>query len=471
MLVRNALLACALFALSGCAIGPAYKRPAVAVPSAWRFEDTSAQTIVNPAWWEQFSDTALSGLVRTALKENNDVKIAAARVEEFIGDYWVARGAFFPDITANLSAGNNRISQASFFSQNRLAFSSLSTYVASISGTWEIDLWGKIRRATEAARATILGGEEAKRGVLLTLVTSVAGSYINLRSLDRQLEIAKETAKSWEEAYQLFVVQLERGIVSDLELYQTKSEYDLARAAVPALERAIAQQENGLRVLLGRNPGPIPRGKTIDQLAEPAVPAGLPSSLLINRPDIRQAEAALIAANARIGVARAQYLPSLSLTGLFGWATRDLAELFEGPALEWSYGASVAQTIFSGGARRGAVHSARAVEEQALFGYKQTILSAFRDVEDALIDHKKTGEQLAIEREHVEDLRTTVRVARLRYENGYSSFLDLLVARRGLFAAELSLTQTQNAQFLSVINIYKALGGGWITTAEGMSRP
>ena len=312
---------------------------------------------------------------------------------------------------------------------------------------WEIDLWGKLRRATEAARADLLSTEEAQRTVILTLVTSVASTYIDLRDLDKQLEIAHQTAKSREDSYNLFKLRFEGGVISELELNQVKSEYEQALSTIPQFEKNIAQVENFLSTLLGRNPGQIPRGKTIDQLTLPAVPAGLPSDILVNRPDIRQAEQNLIAANANIGVAKSLYFPSISLTGLFGWASNDLDDLFKGPSKTWSWAVPVTMPIFTAGAIAGQVRAAEAIQQQALISYEQSIQTAFREVEDALIDQKKTREQIVAQGRQVDSLRNYARIARLRYDNGYTSYIEVLDAERSLFNAELSYTQTQGVAF------------------------
>jgi multidrug efflux system outer membrane protein len=339
----------------------------------------------------------------------------------------------------------------------------------SLNASWEIDLWGRLRRATEAARADLLSTEEGRRAVILTLVTSVANGYVNLRDLDMQLEIAKRTAKSREETYHLFQMRFQGGVISDLELNQVKSEYEQALSTIPFLEKTITQQENGLSVLLGRNPGPIQRGKTIDGFVLPAVPAGLPSGLLANRPDIRQAEQALIAANARIGAARSLYFPTISLTGLLGFESIELSSLFSGPAKVWNFAAPLTAPIFTGGAIRGQVKSAEAVQKQSLLRYQQSIQTAFREVEDALIDQKRTREQLEIQARQVESLRDYARFARLRFDNGYTSYIEVLDAERSLFNAELFQAQTKGSLFQSLVNLYKAMGGGWVVQADHMT--
>jgi multidrug efflux system outer membrane protein len=294
----------------------------------------------------------------------------------------------------------------------------------------------------------------------------VASAYVNLRDLDKQLEIAKRTAQSRKESYDLFQLRFQGGVISELELSQVKSIYEQALAIIPSLEKAVSQQENALSVLIGRNPGPIPRGKRIDDLVLPAVPAGLPSELLANRPDIRQAEQTLIAANARIGVARSLYFPTISLTGTYGYASADLSTLFQGSSRAWSWNVPLNVPIFTAGAIAGQVEAAEAIQRQALIQYQQSIQRAFREVEDALIDQRRSREELDIQTRQVESLRTYARFARLRFENGYTSYIEVLDAERSLFDAELARARTAGVLFQALVNLYKSMGGGWVIEAD-----
>ncbi len=393
--------------LCGCMVGPDYQRPTVDVPPSWRLSEEEAKDLANTAWWEQFGDPVLNELIQTALRENKDVMIAAARVEEFAGLYGTTRAALFPQVFAGAAYGRQRASELTGPTplDGTGANATFNSSELFLNAAWEIDLWGKLRRATEAARANILSSEEARRSVILTLVSSVANSYINLRDLDKQIELTKETAQSYKESYDIFKLRFEYGIVSEVEVSQSKSQYEQALSNVSLFEKFISQQENALSVLLGRNPGPIPRGRTIDQLVSPAVPAGLPSDILGNRPDIRQAEQNLIAANANIGVAKSLYYPSISLTGLLGFASNDLSDLFKGPAKTWSWAVPVSAPIFTAGAIAGQVKSAEAVQQQALLSYEQSIQTAFREVDDALVDQKRTREQLEALAKQVDSLR------------------------------------------------------------------
>jgi multidrug efflux system outer membrane protein len=299
----------------------------------------------------------------------------------------------------------------------------------------------------------------------------VANSYINLRDLDKQLELTRQTAQTYKDANDIFKLRFEHGIVSEIEVSQSKSQYELALSNIPFFEKLISQQENALCVLLGRNPGPIERGKTIDELMPPAVPAGLPSDILANRPDIRQAEQDLIAANANIGVAKSLYFPTISLTGFFGWASNDLDDLFKGPAKTWSWAVPVTAPIFTAGAIAGQVKSAEAVQQQALLTYQQSIQTAFREVDDGLIDQKRTREQLEALAQQVGALRDYARLSWLRYDNGYTSYLEVLDAQSRLYNAELIHAQTQGVLFQALVNLYKSMGGGWVVTAEGLTEP
>jgi outer membrane protein, multidrug efflux system len=462
--------------LGGCAIGPDYRKPEVTSPPAWMVDVQQSKETANTAWWEQFSDPVLNDLITTALKENYDLRIATARVEEYYGRYGATRADLFPQVGYGASAGRTQVSEKSVLAGTPGAGTPHNIYQAQFSASWEIDLWGRIRRATEAAQADLMAAEDVRSGVILSLVTSVATAYVDLRSLDRQLEIARQTVKSREESVKLFEIRFKGGNISEMELSQVKSEYYVALAAIPDLERRIRQQENLINFLLGRNPGPVSRGKafekseTIEALALPAVPAGLPSDLLLRRPDIRQAEQQLIAANARIGVAKAQYFPSISLTGLFGSASRDLGDLFTGPAGAWSYSGALAGPIFTAGRIKGSVKAAQAVQQEALFGYEKAVQNGFREFEDALIDQDRTRVQLDAQAKQVEVLTTYARLARLRYENGYTSYIEVLDAERSLFNSQLTYTQTQSSLLRSLVNLYKASGGGWVVEADKRTR-
>jgi len=447
--------------LSACMVGPDYRRPEVEVPVAWRLGPTEAGEISNIAWWDQFQDPVLSNLVRTALANNKDLEIATANVDQAFAQYGIVRSAQFPQVDARASATRER-SSASI----RLGGQTFNDYGVNLSASFELDIWGKLRRATESARASLLASQQGKGTVVLTVVTTVASGYIQLRALDRQLEIAQRTSQSLGEAARLQRVRFEEGAVPASDYQQAESQYREAVARVPELEREIAQQENFLSVLLGRNPGSIPRGRDIDALLFPAVPEGLPASLLERRPDIRQAEQNLIAANADIGVAKAAYFPDISLTALLGLESAQLSDLFKGPSRVWSFGTGVLQPIFNAGRIRGQVAQAEALQRQALHTYEKSIISAFQDVENALIDRTKFGQVREEQAKNVEALRSFRDLADLRYREGATIYLEVANAEQSLFNAQLAYVATQSQLFQSYAKLYKAMGGGWVDQAE-----
>jgi len=445
----------------GCTVGPDYQRPAIDTPAGWRVTDQQARDLADTAWWRQFNDPVLNDLIDVALRENKDLLIAAARIEQFAGRYGVVRADLFPQVGASGEYNRQRVSATGDNRPTPGYQLTTDTFAANLGASWELDLWGRVRRSTEAARAQLIASEEGRRAVILSLVANVASGYINLRDLDRQLEISRSTTKTRQDSYLVFKERYGGGIISEFELSQNKSQYAETLATIPALEKAVSQQENGLSVLLGRNPGPIVRGKSIDGLALPQVVAGLPSDLLTRRPDILQAEQTLIAANAQIGVAKAAYFPTISLTGAYGSASADLGDLFKGPSRAWQYSAPISLPLFTAGKIAGSVREAEALQQQALLSYQQAIQAGFQEVNDALTAQAQTRKQLAAQQNQVDSLRQYADIARLRYENGYSDYLVVLDAERSLFNAQLSYTQTQGQLHLALISLYKALGGGW----------
>jgi len=443
-------------------VGPDYRRPEVEVPAAWRLGATEASRISNIAWWDQFQDPVLSDLVRTALANNKDLEIATANVDQAFAQYGIARSAQFPQVNGGVSVARERSSANGPLPGGR----TVNDYAVNLSASFELDIWGRLRRATESARASLLASQQGKGTVVLTVVATVASGYIQLRALDRQLEIAQYTSQSLGEAARLQRVRFEEGAVPQSDYLQAESQYRDAVARVPELEREIAQQENFLSVLLGHNPGPIPRGRDIDALLFPAVPEGLPASLLERRPDIRQAEQNLIAANATIGVARAAYFPDISLTALLGLESAQLSDLFKGPSRAWSFGTGVLQPIFNAGRIRGQVEQAEALQRQALYTYEKSIISAFQDVENALIDRTKFGQVREEQAKNVEALRRFRDLADLRYREGATIYLEVANAEQLLFNAQLAYVATQAQLFQSYANLYKAIGGGWVEEAE-----
>jgi multidrug efflux system outer membrane protein len=467
-LVAFPLSACLL--LTGCLLGPDYKRPEVDTPQNFRFADDEAKGLVDTLWWEQFQDPTLNALIASALAENRDVKIAAARIEQFLGQLQTTRAQLFPQVGAGAQAERERLPIGSVNLPEN-AGPVFNQYSATLSASWELDIFGRLRRQTEAARALLLASDEGRRATILALVTSVAATYINLVSLDQQLEIAHATTESRREAMRIFELRYKHGEVSEMELAQSQSEYEAALATIPQIELQIAQQEDALSILLGRNPQAVPRDRGLPQLVLPDVPVGLPSELLARRPDLRQAEQNLIAANALIGAARALYFPSISLTGMFGTASTQFSDLFTGASKAWSFAGAVTVPIFTAGGIGGQVRQAEAQHQQMLLEYEKSIQVAFQEVSDALVSLRKTREVLVVQGRQVEALGRYARLARLRYEAGYTSYLEVVDSERSLFNSQLSQAQTQGSVFASLIQLYKAMGGGWVGDAEGMTMP
>jgi multidrug efflux system outer membrane protein len=454
--------------LTGCAVGPDYVRPALDVPASFRYESAEVRETANTEWWKQFHDPVLDDLITGALANNRNVRIAAANIEQAAGVLMQTRSPLFPQVGYNGSGAKQRASEEGTTALLPGVKNPQTSYQALWNASWEIDLWGRIRRATEAARAQLLATEEAWRGVILSLVASVASDYIQLLGLDEQLVISKRSLATYAESVKLFELQFKYGQVSQMNVEQARTQYETAAAVIPQIESQIAQTENALAILLGRNPGPVARGKTINELTVPAVPAGLPSDVLANRPDIRQAEQDLIAANAQIGAAKALYFPTISLTGAFGFVSPDLSNLFKGAARTWSYAGSFAGPIFTGGAVYGQVKQAEAGRKAAVSNYELVIQSAFADVENALVSRSKLVEQVKAQERLVKAGSEYERLARLQYEGGYSPYSTVLQAEQQLFPSELNYAQYRASLLISLVNIYKAMGGGWITEAEKM---
>ena len=440
--MRAALCVAAGALLSACAVGPDYKRPEIESPQDWRIDYPKAAEVANTKWWEQFGDSALNQLIDEALQNNLDVKAAAARVDRFLGALTTTRSQFFSQFGYAAAASRNRASQVGPTPLPPGADPNYSLYQANLNASWEIDLWGRVRRQSEGVQAQVFSSEQGRRGVILSVVTSVATSYIVLRSLDRQLEISRATAQNYADTKQLFQARFAGGVVSEVELSQIESQYQQALAAIPAFEQQVAAQEGLISVLLGRNPGDIPRGKSIDELVAPAIPAGLPSELLERRPDILQAEQNLVTANANIGVAKSLYFPTISLTGLFGSVSTTTGDFLKAPSKTWSLAADLAGPIFTFGAISGQVRSAEAAQQEATFFYQSTILNAFRETNDALIGSQKKLEEAQAQARRVKALRDYARLARLRFDNGTASYIEVLFAENELFAAELIAVST-----------------------------
>ena len=456
------LLSAALL-LSGCTVGPNYKRPVVAVPPTYRgaVPDETAQTdtatLGDQKWRDIFQDEQLRALIRIALQQNYDVRIAASRVLEANAQLGITRADQFPTLSAGAGIGDVRTAQAKFLPKFETSIGQVN-----LSAAWELDFWGKFRRATEAARANLLASKWARQEVVSTLVANVADAYFQLRALDLQLEISKRTLDSRQESLHLTRILANGGATSLLDVRQAEQLVFTAGAEIPALEQQIEQQENFLSILLGENPGDIPRGQTLtEQRQPPQVPPGLPSSLLERRPDIRQAEEQLVAANAEIGVARAAYFPDISLSGSGGFQSSALTNLFSGPAGAWSFGASLAQPIFTGGSLRSGVRLAEAQQQTATLFYQQSIQEAFRTVSDALVAYRKTREFRAQQELLFESAKDAARLSQMRYTGGATGYLEVLTNETNAFSAELGLVQARLNELLALVQLYEALGGGW----------
>jgi len=466
----------AVSGLVGCAVGPNYKRPTVDVPVTYRDttnasgpsadgqfkEGQSGVESAKPSfgdekWWEVFEDRQLQGLIRAAVQNNYDVRIAAARVLEARAQLGITRADQFP----SLSAGGNIASQQSPKIGPIPAYEVTQGQVAA-SAAWNLDFWGKYRRATEAARANLLADEWAQKEVIATLVADLATSYFQLRQFDLELEISNRTLSSRRESLQLTETLEQQGINSFLDVRQSEQLVYTAAAEVPDFERQIRQEENAISILLGKNPGDIPRGlKLTEQPHAPEVPAGLPSSLLERRPDIREAEETLIAANAQIGVARAAYFPQISLTGTAGFESPALTNLFTGPAGVWNLAASLTQPIFEGGRLKSTVRFAEAQHEQMILTYQETIQGAFRDVSNALVAYRKNRE-LRVQQQHLlESAQDAAHLSHVRFDAGTTDYLEVLTNETNSFSAELGLVQAQANELIAMVQLYQALGGGW----------
>jgi multidrug efflux system outer membrane protein len=450
---------------SGCAVGPDYARPEVATPEKWRIDAAQAADVANTRWWAQFGDTALDQLIDEALRANRDLTIAAARVDQFVGALTTTRSQFYPQFGYSADASRSRSSRVGQppITAGGDPYSTL--YQGALGAQWQIDLFGRVRRQSEAAQAQLLASEQGRRGVVLSVVSSVAASYIGLRALDRQLEISQATARNYADTKRIFDLRYKGGVVSQVEVEQVESQYQQALAAIPALEQQVAAQENLISVLLGRNPGPIPRGKVIEELVPPSIPGGLPSTLLERRPDILQAEQNLVAANASIGVARSLYFPTISLTGVLGSVSTAFGDFLSGPATAWSLAAGLAGPVFTFGQIEGQVQSAEAAQREALAFYQQTILGALRETNDALVGSVKKREEAEAQAKRVAALRQYARLSRLKFDNGYAGYLEVLYAENELFGAELTSVRTQAERYTQLVNVYRAFGGGWVDEA------
>lgn len=446
---------------SACTVGPNYQRPKVDAPASYRGatpEQTSGESLADEKWWTVFQDAQLQSLIRVALKQNYDVRVAATRVLQAQAQIVIARSNEFPNVSAGPGITGTRFPGIpGVFSGYSYAADELS-----VSGTWNIDFWGRYRRATEAARAQLLAAEWAQRAVVSSLVENVATAYFQLREYDLELEIAKRTLAARQQSEKLTQTLEEGGATSLVDVRQAQQLVEQAAESIPQTEQAIAQEENQISVLAGQNPGDVPRGLSItDQPLPPAVPAGLPSQILERRPDIREAEQNLVAANANIGVARAQLFPQISLTGNGGLESIGLGNLFTWGNRMWNWTVSLTQPVFNAGALRAGVRQAEAQQQQLLLTYEESIETAFRDISNSLVAYRKYREYY----EHQQALTTAAREAanlsEVRYRGGVTSYLEVLTDQTTYFSAELNLARARLNEQLGLVQVYNALGGGW----------
>ena len=448
--------------LAGCMVGPNYHRPAVQTPAVYRDlsqnpqSQAQASSYADLPWWQVFQDTQLQELIRTALKQNYDLQIATERINAARAAVTITRSSLFPQVAGNGTFAGGK--EGNF--QTNYNFLQLTADAA-----FQLDLFGKLRRATEASRAQLLATEDARQTVILTLVSDVASDYFTLLELDLQLQITHETVKTQEDSVKLTKLRVDHGVATKLDVLQAQQVLDTANAAIPDLERLIAQEENAINILLGNYPQDVQRGlRLIEQPLPPEVPGGLPSTLMERRPDIRQAEQNLVAANAEIGVAKAEFFPQISLTGSGGGSfgrSSAFSSLMSSQLGIWSYGAQVSQPIFTGGALTGNLKYAKSQYQQALLAYRQAIQVAFGEVSDALIGYQKLHEVRLRQEDSVADLQESVRLSNMRYTGGTTTYLEVLDGQRALYNAELTLAQARGSEYQSLVQLYRSLGGGW----------
>ena len=454
-----ALVALSVLLIS-CAMGPDYSRPDISTSDTFRMAEDQKDlpSLVNTPWWELYHDEELQKLIRIALEENKDLKRTVATVDEFAARALVAKTDFAPQMNATVYA-------PVFGNSKNVAFPGFPNpfnYYVQGNLAWEIDIWGRIRRSNEAALGDLLAREENRRALIVQLVGGVAQAYFDLRQYDMQMDIAQRTLQAWEESVRISQARLRQGMINRLDLDQFEAERESAAARIAELKRQMIQKENELSVLLGRNPGQVSRGRSLtEQAMPPIVPAGLPSELLQRRPDVIQAEQGLAAATARIGMAKADRFPKLSITGILGIASPQLSRLVANETFFGAAGPSLAGPLFNAQILGFQQKAAEAQSRQALAQYEQTILTAFREVEDALVGVSTAREQAAAQERQVNALQSALRLANLRYKGGLANYLDVLIAQRSLFDAELSLAATRRLHLVSVVQLYKALGGGW----------
>lgn len=475
--MRRPLLFAALAALltSTCTVGPDYQPPAIALPDGWRdLGSSQGESLANLPWWELVPDPVLHQLIATALQQNQDLLIATERIEAARARYGIARADLWPRVDVAAGATRQRFSEEALAIPVPPSGLDLERNMFGVGATmsWELDFFGRIRRAAEAQQALLFAAEHSRRLVVMALVADVASAWFLLRDFDRRLEIARQTVQSRRDYLDLVQIRFEGGLTSELDFRQAEAELHRTLTQVHEFERLVAQQENALNLLLGRGPGPLPRGPAIATLpTPPQIPAGLPAELLQRRPDIRAAEQNLVAANARIGEAKALLYPSISLTGDFGFVSTDLSDLATAPARSWSIGANLLQPIFNAGQLQSNVEVAESVQRQTLYAYELTILGALREVEDALVGFRKAGDLRGAESDRVTAQRKVLELAELRYRGDVAPYLDVLDAQRSLLEAQLNEAEAVRQQLLALVQVYRALGGGWLPEPAPLPQP
>lgn len=464
-----ASLVTATLLLTACRLEPPYQRPCLDIPCGWRQPTNHTSTACNIAWWRQFDDHVLNCYIRIALENNKDLKMAIHRVRQACAELCIVSSYLYPELDGNLTVLRQELSAAT----HTLPFGAPRTtnyYNPYLSASYEFDIWGRIRASTEAAQDALLATIEARRTVVQTVVTAVAATYMRLRQYDKQLEIARSTFKSRMEALKIAELRFEGGLTSLMEVKQSEAELLSAETSAESYIISIQKEENALCVLLGINPTCLQRGKTLDELdRDICVPMGLPSELLCRRPDIREAEDKLMETNALVWRAKALYFPQITLTGMLGAASTELSNLFSNAAQTWLYGFHLTQQIFN--ANRITCQVTRAKEErwEAVYNYQQTILQAFREVNDSLIAQTQLSKIIRVQTDRVSALTDYLSLANIRYDNGEVDYLNVIDAQTKLFNSQIDLAQAQGDHLISYIDLYKSLGGGWITNADGFA--
>lgn len=455
-----------LLFLWGCTLQPKYLRPEMETPVTWRFSSSDLEGYANIGWWKHFGDEVLNGYIEEALANNPDLLEAMYRVDDYIARLGIVRSKLYPQLAGDIDAGRAR-SSTTLMPETPPSEAVANDYSMILNASYLVDIWGRVRSASQAARAEMLAQVQNRRTVVLTLVSSVAGSYIQLRTLDKQLYIAQETLVTRREEFDLALTRFELGLTSEMQVEQAKAELESTEIAVKQIELEIALEEDLLSILLGKPPTDIKRGKDLDDLAMTiTVPVFSPKELFNQRPDILASEQELIAANANIGVARARFFPDISLIGSIGTESSFFSQLFHTPSNVWQYGMTLVQEIFTGGRLTSGLQLSKAEKMERLYSYEATVLNAFKEVNDALIAHKKLLEIVKVQQERVQTLGIYFRLSNLRYIEGETDYLTFLDAERRYFTAQIECAQAQGNSFLALIDIYKSLGGGWVREAD-----